>query len=105
MTEFARFPSFSRLSAPVQVVSTGATESRSPQDAVELPDRMNSVLVAIGGRLPITVVFDAVFDRERSEERRVGKECRYRWAGYDYKKNEGEVLVQVMGDANSQSEE
>src|SRR5206468_12105918 len=25
----------------------------------------------------------------RSEERRVGKECRSRWAPYDYKKNDG----------------
>src|SRR5690625_5846504 len=32
--------------------------------------------------------FNAILDKPvtRSEERRVGKECRYRWAAYDYKK-------------------
>src|ERR1039457_7637210 len=36
---------------------------------------------AAGGRTPIAAL------RPRSEERRVGKECRSRWSPYHYKKN------------------
>src|SRR5204863_2161403 len=32
----------------------------------------------------------------RSEERRVGKECRSRWAPYHYKKNGGQVSMNVF---------
>src|SRR3712207_9053639 len=34
--------------------------------------------------------------RLRSEERRVGKECRSRWSPYHYKKNSTSIYVQLL---------
>ena len=36
----------------------------SPQDSVELPDRVNSVQVTVGRRLAVAVVLDAVLGRQ-----------------------------------------
>src|ERR1039457_1435771 len=49
------------------------------------PDRMGpAVAVVSGGRVYIV---------DRSEERRVGKECRFRWSPYHYKKKNGCLRV------------
>src|SRR5205823_12792080 len=38
--------------------------------------------------LDVRVLPEYVFVHDRSEERRVGKECRWRWSPYQYKKKE-----------------
>src|SRR3546814_19244467 len=49
-------------------------------------------LLAVGGRSPVFAAHAGAGDRQRSEERRVGKECvstcRSRWSPYHYKKKQ-----------------
>src|SRR5438094_9439413 len=47
--------------------------------------RRCSMKLALGAML-VTLVAASSADAQRSEERRVGKECRSRWSRYDYKK-------------------
>src|SRR5690242_7201914 len=57
----------------------------------ELVHRLGGVMLAIIARLVVGgagVRRDEGVEAERSEERRVGKECRSRWQPYHYKKNE-----------------
>jgi len=47
----------------------------------------------IGGNVTIITVGNA--GDERSEERRVGKECRYRWREYDVKNKKTRIQITV----------
>src|SRR5690349_24341579 len=66
--------------------ANGAWELRSARTAEEraLVWRGRKAAFAAMGR-----VSPSYYVQDRSEERRVGKECRCRWAEYQLKKNEG----------------
>src|SRR5687768_18410934 len=51
-------------------------------DGLSRFDGYEFVNYSVGDGLPHRVVYDLVIARQRSEERRVGKECRFRWSSY-----------------------
>src|SRR5438445_10002824 len=66
--------------------------ARHASDYLERRDRTTDGDVEHHGRPPVAAAFlhhSAVHDQVhvRSEERRVGKECRSRWSAYHYRKN------------------
>src|SRR5690625_7874224 len=69
------------------VCSSDLAKEISDEHLEELCESGTDAII-VGGTDNITL--DAVLDllyriRRRSEERRVGKECRFRWSSYDYK--------------------
>ena len=70
---------FSRV--PFHVTATATVGGRSFQGKVSNLS-MNGLFLETAERLPEGEAADLVISLERSEERRVGKECRSRWSPY-----------------------
>src|SRR5689334_24941954 len=62
-------------------------------DTAQIEATVTESHVAFRPRRQLVVTVD---DGTRSEERRVGKECRSRWSRYHYRKKGGESIVQVF---------
>src|SRR5690606_41844582 len=58
---------------------------------------VKDTMVGFGYELvPASSLYDEIDDeRCRSEERRVGKECRFRWSQMDYIKNDDKVRIWI----------
>src|SRR5438034_7584913 len=85
-------PSFARANA------TSSNLNLPPPDpALRLPEKAKVVLSILSGpskgESHTLTNPRAVLGRKRSEERRVGKECRYRWSPYYEKKKETESRI------------
>src|SRR3989440_6962188 len=63
------------------VRGTDGRDRRAGRDVGQLAARAQARRVSASGSAPATVVTE-VSIQERSEERRVGKECRSRWSPY-----------------------
>src|SRR2546422_11569891 len=71
-------PARRRIVQPEGVVEVRAVHG----DVVVQPVSPREAVVAITPRIDPNQVARAALDRRRSEERRVGKECRSRWSPY-----------------------
>src|SRR5687767_16020405 len=68
---------------PISLATAGAAIVRDLSVSYMRP---RSIFIAVPDNVPSLVV-RATAPRVRSEERRVGKECRSRWSPYDYEKD------------------
>src|SRR5260370_36238579 len=59
----------------------------------EEPSIFDVNCLCVGGWVPLSEWSESVVPWLRSEERRVGKECRSRWSPYHYKKKRGMWLA------------
>ena len=61
-----------------KIIIKGARENNLKNISLELPKNKLIVMTGVSGSGKSSLAFDTI----RSEERRVGKECRSRWSPY-----------------------
>src|SRR5439155_23150419 len=101
-TELSRQMTTSTTSIDIMGLQAAYANLHTDQERDYFMQRYHDVISSFGGKTsydadnrPLLVMRSNLWASgyDRSEERRVGKECRYRWWAYQYKKKEGRYNV------------